>query len=208
MSQAFPIARADIRRYFAEARRFEFPDAPPGAEVPTAGVGGWLRTLRLVAAHYSLQALLVYRLGHWLRSSIRRPARWIPALVSGPLYLLLVAFIRVAYDVHLASSAAIGPGFFIGHFGGVRVGRCRIGAHCSIHQRVLVGPGPVGGPGPSIGDRVWIGPHARILGPFQIGDGATIGGGAEVTHDVCAGALLLGNPARVVSLHYDNGVLL
>jgi serine O-acetyltransferase len=207
MSRPFARVRVDLLRYHEEVKRFDFPDAPPVADPPAVSSSSWRSDLRLILAHYSLQALLVYRLGRWIRDSARSPLRWIPALLAVPFYLVLAAFVRVAYDVHLASSAEIGGAFFIGHFGGVRVGRCRIGSHCSIHQRVRIGPGPGGGPGPSIGDRVWIGPHARVVGPWRIGTGATIGGGAEVRHDVGEGALLLGNPARVVSFHYDNRVL-
>ncbi len=48
-----------------------------------------------------------------------------------------------------------------------------------------------------IGPNVWIGARAIILpGCSSIGDGATIGAGAVVTHDVPAGEVWAGNPAR------------
>jgi maltose O-acetyltransferase len=48
-----------------------------------------------------------------------------------------------------------------------------------------------------IGRNVWIGGGAIILPGVSIGDGAVIGAGAVVTRDVPAGAIALGNPARV-----------
>lgn len=49
----------------------------------------------------------------------------------------------------------------------------------------------------TIGSGVWIGARAIILpGCSSIGDNATIGAGAVVTHDVPAGELWAGNPAR------------
>ncbi|PPT99170.1 sugar O-acetyltransferase [Xanthomonas arboricola] len=48
-----------------------------------------------------------------------------------------------------------------------------------------------------IGRNVWIGGGAIILPGVCIGDGAVIGAGAVVTRDVPAGAIALGNPARV-----------
>lgn len=47
-----------------------------------------------------------------------------------------------------------------------------------------------------IGDDVWIGAGAIVLGGVTIGDGAVIGAGAVVTHDVPAGERWAGVPAR------------
>ncbi len=44
-----------------------------------------------------------------------------------------------------------------------------------------------------------IGANATVLGGITIGEGAMVGAGAVVTHDVPAGALVVGNPARLVS---------
>jgi maltose O-acetyltransferase len=48
-----------------------------------------------------------------------------------------------------------------------------------------------------IGRNVWIGGGAIILPGVSIGDDALIGAGSVVTRDVPAGAVALGNPARV-----------
>lgn len=48
----------------------------------------------------------------------------------------------------------------------------------------------------TIGANVWIGGGAIILPGITIGDGAVIGAGSVVTHDVPAGATVMGNPAR------------
>ncbi|MCH9275621.1 sugar O-acetyltransferase [Bifidobacterium amazonense] len=50
----------------------------------------------------------------------------------------------------------------------------------------------------TIGARVWIGAGATILQNVTVGDGAIVGAGAVVTHDVPAGAIVAGNPARVI----------
>jgi acetyltransferase-like isoleucine patch superfamily enzyme len=57
-----------------------------------------------------------------------------------------------------------------------------------------------------IGDRVWIGTGASILQNVgEIGDGALIAAGAVVTRAVPAGALVAGNPARVLDTEAGEG---
>jgi len=50
----------------------------------------------------------------------------------------------------------------------------------------------------SIGKAVWIGTHCIILPGVKIGDGAVIGAGSVVTHDIPENSLAVGNPARVI----------
>jgi maltose O-acetyltransferase len=50
----------------------------------------------------------------------------------------------------------------------------------------------------TIGDDVWIGGGAIVLGGVTIGDRAVVGAGSVVTHDVPADAVVAGNPARPV----------
>jgi acetyltransferase-like isoleucine patch superfamily enzyme len=51
------------------------------------------------------------------------------------------------------------------------------------------------------GNDVWIGANAVIMPEVnRIGDGAVIGAGAVVSRDVPPYAVVLGNPARVVSI--------
>ena len=77
-----------------------------------------------------------------------------------------------------------------------------IGRDCILRHSTTTGlretePGESGG-APVLGDRVNVGPHCVILGPVSVGDGAIIGAGSVVVHDVPAGATVAGNPARVV----------
>ncbi|MHA6264993.1 sugar O-acetyltransferase [Arenibacterium sp. CAU 1754] len=50
----------------------------------------------------------------------------------------------------------------------------------------------------TIGSQVWIGGGAILLPGVTVGDNAIIGAGSVVTHDVAAGATVVGNPARAV----------
>ncbi len=172
-------------------------------EVFAGSPGNPLHLLGALAAS-GCQALLVYRLGRWIRGAVGLPARWIPALALSIPYLLLAGWVRLAYDIRLELSADLGPGLRVFHFGGIRLRDCRLGARCVVHQEVRIEPAEEGGPGPCIGDRVWIGPHARIVGPIRIGDGATVAALALVVHDVAPGSLVGGAPARAIQARYDN----
>ena len=165
------------------------------------------RALHTLVNSYGLQALLVYRLGRWLRDARRRPGRWLLALLGWVPYRLLYALVRLAYDIQLETSADLGPGLLIHHFGGIRLRSCRLGANCVIHHEVQLEPAADCQDGPQLGDHVWVGPHARISGPIQVGNGATVGAGAVVLRDIPANALALGDPASVARLGYDNSAL-
>jgi acetyltransferase-like isoleucine patch superfamily enzyme len=54
----------------------------------------------------------------------------------------------------------------------------------------------------AIGDDVWLGSGAVVLGGVRIGDGAIVGAGSVVTDDVPAFAIVVGNPARVLRMRF------
>lgn len=60
----------------------------------------------------------------------------------------------------------------------------------------------------TIGDNVWIGHRAVIIGDVRIGEGAIIGACAVVTKDVPQCAIVGGNPARVLKYRDENHYML
>jgi len=50
----------------------------------------------------------------------------------------------------------------------------------------------------TIGNDVWIGGHVAVLPGVTIGDGAVIGAGSVVVHDIPPHVVAVGNPCRVV----------
>ena len=54
-----------------------------------------------------------------------------------------------------------------------------------------------------IGNNVWIGSKTIILKGVTIGDGAIIGAGSVVTHDIPSKCLVAGNPAKVIRNNVD-----
>lgn len=96
------------------------------------------------------------------------------------------------------SGTPIGPGLFISHGQCTILSAERIGANLQVHQGVTVGWDYSSTRRPIIGDGVFIGAGAKVLGAVTIGDGALIGANAVVVCDVPAGATAVGIPARVI----------
>jgi serine O-acetyltransferase len=92
----------------------------------------------------------------------------------------------------------IGPGLVITHGFNTILNAERIGRNCWAHHEVTLGWN-YGSGCPTIGDDVFIGAGAKVLGKIVVGDGARIGANAVVVHDVPAGATAVGVPARVIT---------
>lgn len=158
--------------------------------------------------YFEIPCVAVYRLGRWaFRARERVGVLALPFLAT---YVVLDFFVRLVRHVEISHRAEIGPGFHLGHPSSIFIGPTRIGANCNLTHNVTIGVGLGGQPTgiPVIGDNVWIGPGATLTGGISIGDGATISAGSVVARDVPAGALVAGNPARVVHATYDNRALL
>jgi serine O-acetyltransferase len=91
-----------------------------------------------------------------------------------------------------------GPGLAIVHPYGIIVSdKASIGKNCRIHAGVNIGAHR--GQAPTIGDNVYLGPGAKIVGGVHVGDGAVIGANAVVVKDVPPGVTVGGVPAKIIS---------
>ena len=94
----------------------------------------------------------------------------------------------------------IGKGFFIGHFGTIVSNtETIIGENCNIAHLVTIGVtrrGPKAG-APIIGNEVWIGTGATLVGKILIGDNVLIAPGAYVNFDVPDNSIVIGNPGII-----------
>lgn len=119
-------------------------------------------------------------------------------------YLLLFLHERsmIRLGIRLPLSARIGRGLYIPHFGGIWINPdAEIGVNCNLSQGVTLG-GLTKGPNqgaPKIGDRVYIGPNATIVGGVTIGDDALIGANSLIVTNVPPKGVAIGVPARIFS---------
>ena len=130
--------------------------------------------------------------------------------LAHPLYRLGVPFVprlisqvmRILTGMEIHPGARIGRGFFCDHGMGVVIGEtAEIGENCVLfHGVTLGGTGKhTGKRHPTLGDDVFIGTHATILGPVTIGDGAKVGAESVIINrDVPAGCTVVGAPAVIV----------
>jgi len=94
-------------------------------------------------------------------------------------------------------NARIGGGLLIPHPNGIVIHPdAQIGPNCLIFQQVTIG---VANGIPPIGGHVDIGPGAKVLRAFTIGDPARIGANAVVLSDVTEGSTVVGIPAHAVA---------
>lgn len=85
-----------------------------------------------------------------------------------------------------------GEGLTIWHWGSIIVNeKVRIGRNCTLYPGVLIGHKTVGGGCPQIGDNVFIGSGAKIIGDITIGNNVTIAANSIVTHDIPNNAVVV-----------------
>jgi len=117
---------------------------------------------------------------------------------------------RIKFGIDIPDTTNIGRGFYIGHFGGIVVNsRSVIGKNCNISHGVTIGQlnrGERMGY-PVIGDQVFIGPGAKILGRIKIGDNVAIGANCVVTTDIPSNSVVVGNPGKVISQEGSTGYI-
>src|SRR4051812_20443651 len=129
------------------------------------------------------QAVVLYRIAHWFKS------RGIPVL--GP---LIARYNQFLTGVDIAPGAVIGPGLRISHGTGLVIGGCApLGRGALLLHGVTIGsphPGRVEKM-PVIGDNIFLGAGAKVIGDITIGDDVFIGVNATVAQDVPSGSRVL-----------------
>ena len=111
--------------------------------------------------------------------------------------LLKLLRIQTRYGISIPMNV-VGEGFEMVHLGSVIINNhAKIGKMCRLHPGVCVGANH--DLAPVIGDRVYIGPGAKVFGEITLADDIQIGANAVVNKSCDQkGAILVGNPARQV----------
>ena len=120
------------------------------------------------------------------------------------------------YHFQIPYDTEIGKGFYLAHFGRVIIHpKSVIGHNVNVSTGVVIGTqfrGKRKG-APQIGNYVWIGANAVIVGNVRIGNNVLIAPGAYVNFDVPDGSIVIGNPGLIrrspgATLNYINNTIL
>lgn len=120
--------------------------------------------------------------------------------IRGFLFRALLRHYSYKYGYQIPPNTKIGKGLYIGHQGPVVInGRAEIGDNCTLTHIVNIGQinrGKKAGC-PKIGNKVFIGAGAVVVGKITIGNNVLIGPNTVVNFDVPDNSIVIGNPAVV-----------
>jgi serine O-acetyltransferase len=148
-------------------------------------------TWEVITCYPGLHAVWLHRPAHWC---------WIHGFKWLGRFISHIARFLTGIEIH--PGAKVGDRVFFDHAMGVVVGEtAEIGDGCTIYQGVTLG-GTSLYKGtkrhPTLGKDVVVSAGAKVLGGFEVGDGAKIGSNAVVIKPVPAGATAVGIPARII----------
>lgn len=148
-----------------------------------------------------------FRFSFWLRVCQFESRNY-----KGLLFLISFFMLRryqFKYGICIHYSTEIGYGLYIGHYGGIVINPyAKIGNNVNLNPGVLLGlsvlkKGEKYGY-PTIGDRVFLGNNAKIIGDVHVGNDAFVGVNSVLLKDIDDGAVAVGMPA-VVKSHKGSG---
>ena len=118
---------------------------------------------------------------------------------------VLLKYYRENYGLEIPPETKIGKGLYLGHAFNITInGHSVIGDNCNIHKGVVIGRVNRGSRKgcPTLGNKVWVGINAAIVGKVTIGDDVLIAPCSYVNVDVPSHSVVFGNPC--VIKHRDN----
>ncbi len=120
-------------------------------------------------------------------------------------YRFLMHRMMLRYGLEIPWNCKIGKGLYLGHAYNITINpHAEIGDWCNLHKGVTIGQqnrGRLKGV-PKVGNFVWIGVNATIVGKVEIGDDVLIAPNSYVNCNVPSHSIVVGNPCQIH--HKDN----
>ena len=149
----------------------------------------FIKTVKLLLHHMPLRAMFWFRLAQWCKQ------KRIPFIPGS-----LQRYLLIRFGLELSPGDDIGGGLYIAHPVGTVIRPRRMGENCTIIAAVTIGMRNEWR-FPDIGDGVFIGAGARVLGDIRIGNDAVIGANAVVVKDIPDAGTAVGIPARLIKIN-------
>lgn len=105
-------------------------------------------------------------------------------------------------QIQIPAETQIGEGFYIGHIGRIIINpKAKLGKNINIATGVTIGQENRGirKGAPTIGNNVWIGTNAVIVGNITIGDDVLIAPLTYINFNVPPHSIVIGNPGKIIS---------
>lgn len=152
---------------------------------------GLFRLLRMMPSPRFVPVVL-YRLAYWCGRHHVRPLGKLFSMTN-----------FVLFGLEIGLDCEIGPGLYFPHTSGTVIGASRIGANAVIYHNVTLGAKEpdlayAADRRPELGDDVFVGSGAKVLGGLRLGNRAVVAANAVVLHSVPDGATVAGIPARII----------
>ncbi|MFC5271569.1 serine acetyltransferase [Adhaeribacter terreus] len=121
--------------------------------------------------------------------------------LKGVIFRCLLLKYQFKYGFQITPNTQIGKGFYIGHFGNIIINsKAQIGKNVNISPGVVIGManrGKLKGY-PKLGNQIWIGANAIIIGNITIGNNVLIAPGSYINFNVPDNSIVLGNPGKII----------
>jgi serine O-acetyltransferase len=153
--------------------------------LPAGWFSRWVRT----PLHPGVVAVLNYRFARWTQRRMHVPVIRQLLLLAA---VVLRKVIEVVTGVEISSKAEIGPGLVVHTVHGVFIADTKIGRNCVVQHGVAITSGVR-----SVGDNVYFGPGAKVIGRAAIGNNVRVVANSVVMTDVPDNLTVVGVPARI-----------
>lgn len=134
--------------------------------------------------------LIIYRFGNFIFYS--NMPKFPKKIILAFLKLIKLLIIEMPFGLELSFSTKIGAGLRLIHLNGIVINKhAVIGNNCTIFHQVTIGQVDKTGY-PTIGDNVYIGAGAKILGNITIGNNVKIGANSVITKNIPSNCTVVG----------------
>lgn len=161
----------------------------------SGGKKNFINRLKVFIIYPSVHALIGHTVSHFLH---QRGFKFLARLNS--------QIMRSLTGIEIHPGATIGRKIMIDHGMGVVIGEtAEVGDRVIIYQGVTLGGtgNHTGKRHPTVGNDVFIGSGAKVLGPVTLGDGVKVGANSVVLRDIPAGSTVVGIPGKIVRSKYE-----
>jgi len=153
--------------------------------------GGARRRVSLLRNNMNLRYLKAFRCYQYYRDNF----------FLAMLYRLRLRYLSRKSFIQIPRDTVIGRGLYIGHYGRIIISPGAVlGDNVNIATGITIGKTNRGDRMgyPVIGNKVWIGTNAVIVGKVTIGDDVLIAPNSYVNIDIPSHSIVMGNPAKII----------